>query len=455
MTEASGRELGREGAATSTSDQRTDLVDSRSAPPDPPLTHSGERGRGQPWYRGLSRQDWFVGALFAIATALLSAGIGVLADLVAGIASDESKPVVCTRLWTFLALTSLGGILLLVAVLLWRRERIRLRDRGTLYVIEEEARGWTREERKAWLAKARGHFAEVLRVPGPGELGRQWDWSLGQEAGQWDDRLGDLVRSFWAVHHNDDEGTVNCVMVRAGWPVAWAFTQRAVGARRGLDLRVLRIPSYGRGGKSAADPAADALVFDADPVSDQTPRSEQAVTFRHRAKLTIDPATADEGEGGTKPAVVLLVRMTSTSWGPIAPDAGGESAESVSTSADMEIGVKDAAGTGMAAACHPVEVREWRRLPAGKEHDAAAFPGLARDAFAWLLSAAAEYSDHVVLVGLIVPQEVSAGFGLLAAQNVIRLPARLWPLVRPFQPTSAGGRLPDFVIPNLNLGRAQ
>ena len=58
----------------------------------------------------------------------------------------------------------------------------------------------------------------------------------------------------------------------------------------------------------------------------------------------------------------------------------------------------------------------------------------------------------MLLVGLLAPQEVSLGLGILAAQFGTDLPAQLWPLVRIIKTDAGTGAEADFVIPRLNLG---
>lgn len=373
--------------------------------------------------------------MFAVATALLGAGLGVAADLVAGPAGGESRTQILVRGGTLIFLLISGSGSLVYGARLWRRERRRLQGRGTLYVVEEIAQNWTPEERQRFLVRASDHYANVLRVPGPGELGMSWNWAQ-TDARVWRDRLDDLVRSFWAVHHNDNFSTMNCVAIWAEWPVAWSFGQRAIASdrRRGLDLQVCRRDSSGRGGRFVADPMAPPLIFTVSRV-----RSDPAEVFHHSASLIVHQT--ESCGAATKGALVLLVRMTPTPWGPISTESRGDDAR-------VEIVINDAANTGLAVGPQDADVLEWRYVSPRSGHDPADFPWLAQMALEWILAEAAKHRDDIILLGLIVPQEVSIGLGILAARSETELPAHLWPLVR------ATGSQPNaqFIIPNLDLG---
>lgn len=400
----------------------------------------------EPAGRDLTRQDWFIGALFAVATALLGAGLGVGADLAAdlwgGPIDVDNSALLVTRETTLVGLVLLGVAALCWGVYLWRRERRRLQRRGTLYIVREIARDWTPEEHRKVLTPARRHFANMLYVPGPTELGRPCHWSSA-EASVWGARVDDLVRSFWAVHHNDESSTKNCVAIWAEWSVAWSFAQRAIAAdrRRGLDLEVLRRESSGRSGRFRADPGADALVFDI-----RAERGDPGKVIRHEAELTVCrvPGPTDPGVRG-RPGVILLVNLTGNSWGraKLGPDSEGSLVELV---------VEDAAETDLRVGEQRAEVLEWQYVSPTGGHPVTDFPWVAQASLEWLIAAAKRYPGHVLLVGLLAPQEVSLGLGILAAQFGTDLPAQLWPLVRIIKTDAGTGAEADFVIPRLNLG---
>jgi hypothetical protein len=53
-----------------------------------------------------------------------------------------------------------------------------LHQNGTAYVVQELASDWARQDEKIFLESAGRYFARVVKVPGPGQLGRPWDWPL-------------------------------------------------------------------------------------------------------------------------------------------------------------------------------------------------------------------------------------------------------------------------------------
>ncbi|MGH3125057.1 MAG: hypothetical protein ACRDND_29090, partial [Streptosporangiaceae bacterium] len=208
-----------------------------------------ERRRARP----LSKQ-WLTAVLFAVATALLSGALSLFPA-----ALDEARTSDWGAAWASwtLRLTvvfAVAGVAALIgAAWRWHQRGVMLEERGTAYVIEEQAITWRHEEKKAVLADAGSGFAAVLRVPGPAELGTGWRWEAdGKAAPQWDARIDELVSSFWAVHYNDDQVTRNAVFVWAPWPVAMAFGARATARRRGLVLHVRQRPSYGAAGRRPA-----------------------------------------------------------------------------------------------------------------------------------------------------------------------------------------------------------
>jgi hypothetical protein len=84
--------------------------------------------------------------------------------------------------WLTVVFLVLGALALTWAArrwYLWQRVRA---DRGTAYVIEEEAIAWRHEEKQWVLAELAGGFARVLRVPGPEALGERWRWQADAHA---------------------------------------------------------------------------------------------------------------------------------------------------------------------------------------------------------------------------------------------------------------------------------
>jgi hypothetical protein len=401
----------------------------------------GLRSHVRAWTGRLVAPYWLITVAFALSTALAGAAFGVVPSLL-----EHGW-----MRWSGTALALLGGLAVicgLAGVTLWRRRNRLLDERGTAYVIDEVSDAWTYEEKRSFLSGMHGQFANVLRVPGPAHLGDGWHWPLGAGAEGWDDRVDDLVRSFWATHFNDDHVTANAVFAWAAWPLAVAFAARAIARRRGLVLQVRQRPTYGRMGvRDRVDWRQQAWSFerlsagqmDAEPVSSASLQSWPT-------RLTVTPSAGRRRETSaavSRPASgvrVLLVRMTTGAWGPLSQ---------TTTSASVSLDVHDAAGTGLAGEIDTT-VEEWRCLPtAGGRHAWAAFPLLAQAASDWLCQMAQQFSADVLFVGMLVPQEVALGIGIHAARAQHSWPAHLWPL--------SWGEMDHagcFVVPGVDLGTA-
>jgi hypothetical protein len=109
--------------------------------------------------------------------------------------------------------------------------------------------------------------------------------------------------------------------------------------------------------------------------------------------------------------------------------------------------IEDAAGLGLAGPLD-ADLHEWRCLPpAGGFHDWERYPALAQAVADWIGRTAAG-QDGTLLLGLLVPQEVAVGIGVLAGGAAEhRWPRHLWPV----HFGRAEGRL-RLVIPGLDLG---
>ena len=132
--------------------------------------------------------------------------------------------------------------------MLHRKRRWVLQQNGTAYVIQELAADWDRQDEKAFLDSAGRYFARVIKVPGPGQLGRSWDWPLGPGAQHWNGKIDELARSFQALRSDRRPGTPNGILMWASWAVAVAFGMRVTAADRDLVLDVWQRPSHGRAG---------------------------------------------------------------------------------------------------------------------------------------------------------------------------------------------------------------
>jgi len=153
----------------------------------------------------------------------------------------------------------------LAGALRWRMRGQILSERSTAYIIDEVAIPWLHEEKESVFADIRAGFARTLLVPSPDALGDSWQWKAdARPAPHWDDKVDQLVRSFWTVHYNDDQITRNALFTWAPWPVAMAFAARATAHRRGLVLNVMQRPSYWAAGPrhqlALTDPPHDFLT---------------------------------------------------------------------------------------------------------------------------------------------------------------------------------------------------
>jgi hypothetical protein len=135
-----------------------------------------DRRRGQP----LSRQ-WLTGVLFAVATALLSATLSLVPGVLDSARANGWGAAWAT--WT-LRLTAgfavAGLVVLVVAARRWHESGVMLEERGTAYVIEEEAiAGWI-------IRQASGQAARVvpLATRFPQELAVGLGMQLGQRSSE-------------------------------------------------------------------------------------------------------------------------------------------------------------------------------------------------------------------------------------------------------------------------------
>jgi hypothetical protein len=383
-----------------------------------------------------------LGVVLAVATALLGGALGVAPDVVA---ADPGKADFWPRIVSGLVLLAAGGMTLWGGVRLWRHREDLLHRRGTAYVIDELAEAWTYEEKQSFLADLASHFAVVLRVPGPAELGDAWRWPLGPGAERWHEKVEDLVRAFWAVHYNDDQATHNAVLIWAWWPVAVGFAARATLGRRRVTLRVRQRPSSGREGPlDGAGWRKEPHRFVRDPglatLGREVPARTVTVTVTpRRAGPSGSAPPATPGRTPTAPTL-LLVRMTRGLWGDtLAPDTPPDT--------PVTLQIDDAAGIGFAGTA-PVRLLEWQHLaPPDTFHPWQDAPALAQSATEWI-SRTTRGLPGPVLLGMLVPQEVGVGMGvLIGALPRDRWPQHLWPvhLERP----RTGQPL---VIPGLDLG---
>jgi hypothetical protein len=419
-----------------------------------------ERRRGR-----LPGTQWLTGVFFAVATALLSGALSLFPGSL-----DEAKASgwgVAWASWT-LRLTVVfavaGAVALIVAAWRWHERSAILEERGTAYVIEENAITWRHEEKASVLTDVGAGFAAVLRVPGPAELGSSWRWEAdGKAAPQWDARVDELVSSFWAVHYNDDQITRNAVYVWAPWPVAMAFGARATARRRGLVLHVRQRPSYGAAGPHRrprlTDEAHDFLRLDEMPSLADTAPVHEPVVVRKTVTMTIKPlATSHSGHpaghhSGQRPlgsaeGLLLIVRVIHGPVGPIPLDLAHASPFTIAVAPTL-------AGSVIPTGSWVIPAVEWRLDPreagVGRVPDLpwAAFPAAAEAIADWIVEQAVAHSARTVLLATRIPQELAVGLGVqLGQRSWERKPGQQWP-ERVYPVFHAGTQL---VVPDLRLG---
>lgn len=406
-----------------------------------------KRRRGPAWlHPGWSwtvRQAWMITALSASVSLILGAVLGALPALLAGSWSD---PQTRYQTWVLAGFAAVSLIAAATAIALDRRRRWVLRQNGTAYVIRELAGDWDRQDEQVFLDSAGRYFASAVKVPGPGQLGRPWDWPLGDGSQRWDGKVGELARSFRALRSADNLETPNGILMWASWAVAVAFGMQVTAADRDLVLDVWQRPSHGRAGDVEAvigaqrphrfgyaipEPLAKFL-------SDSAPQE-----YRWSADLkTTWRGPGTRAKRGASVSV-LLVRLGHQRWGPIPevparPDPDDQ--------IHMKIG--DAAGVTPGRSSH-VDIYELRCLPPpGGRFPWEAIPSLVATTAEWIERKSAELAGHTVLLGATMLPETALGLGITAGQvHRTRWPEFLWPLV--YQPDTD-----SLVVPRLNLGRA-
>lgn len=383
---------------------------------------------------------WVITALSASVTLILGAVLGALPALLAGSWRD---PQTRDQTWVLIGFTVASLAAAVTAIGLHRKRRWVLRENGTAYVIRELASDWDRQDEQSFMDSAGRYFARVIKVPGPGQLGRPWDWPLGPGAQRWDSKVDELTRSFQALRTVDDPTTPNGIVMWAPWAIALAFGMRVTAADRALVLDVWQRPSHGRAGDvrtviGTQRPhrfgyPAPAL---AEPLSESAPRE---LTWHGRLKATEEhPVTHP---AGSRRVSVLLVRLGRQSWGPL----GAVGAEPEPDQA-LHLEVSDAVGVTPHRSSR-ITVHELRWLPpSGGLFPWHAIPSLAAASADWIERKSAELPGHTLLLGTTMLPEAALGLGIHAGRpQRTRWPENLWPLV--YRPATN-----SLVMPHLNLG---
>jgi hypothetical protein len=387
---------------------------------------------------------WVITALSASVTLILGAALGTLPALLAGSWRDAQTR---DQTWVLLVFVAVSLAAAATAIALSRKRHWVLRQNGTAYVIQEFAAAWDSQDERTFLDSAGRYFARVITVPGPGRLGRAWDWPLGEGAQRWDGKVTELAHSFLALASDDDQGTPRGIFMWAWWAVAAAFGMQVTAAHRDLVLDVWQRPSHGRAGHiepitrqqrphqfGRAAPPLTELLLGATLLEYDWPAE---LTLTRRAPVT-NPAAKGR-------ISILLLRLGRQGWGPL-PDVDVDADAGPELADPVEIRIDDAAGVTFGGSPEVV-IHELRCVPP----DDGQFPWLAVPS---LIAASAEFIErkaselpgHTLLLGTTMPPEAALGLGILAGQvSRTRWPEILWPLVY-----RASTRA--LVVPRLNLG---
>lgn len=367
----------------------------------------------------------------AIATALLSAALGVAPDLLVPPASGDERNA---RFKVMGVLGVLGLVALMAGVwIMWFRDRL-LSRRGTAYIVDAAAQEWESDaQQRRFFKQLERQFASILHVPGPNDLSSSWRWpNAAPGARLWTGGVDDLVLSFRCVNRNDEQSTHNNVMAWLPWPAAVAWVSRLLTVDRGLPLYFRQRPSGGRQGVYGVDSWS---VAGHDFANGSDVKPVPAETHSTTVRLTL---TSDQPVGQSEaPALrILLLRATTTNWGPLGLDLGN-------ADGPAELEVIDFADVG-ATGQFVVELREWRYQPIDRLHPWDDYPSMVASAADWIAENA--LNDGVTLIGSLVPQEMSLGLGANVARRAEgSWPQHLWPIYK-------FNALAPMVIPGLDLG---
>lgn len=405
------------------------------------------RRRGPAWlHPGWSwtvGRAWVITALSASVTLILGAVLGALPALLTGSWHD---PQTRDQTWVLIGFTVASLAAAVTAIVLYRKRHWVLQQNGTAYVIRELASDWDRQDEKAFLDSAGRYFARVIEVPGPGQLGRSWDWPLGPGAQHWDGKVDELARSFQALRSADDPGTPNGILMWASWAAAIAFGLRVTAADRDLVLDVWQRPSHGRAGdvEAVIGTQRPHRFGYAEPVPlakllpDSAPRE-----FTWRARLTTTQRGANAHRVARRHVSVLLLRLGYQKWGPLPEvDTGPEPAQA------LHLEIHDAAGVTPNRSSR-ITIHELRCLPSpGGQFPWHAIPSLVTASADWIERKSAGLAGHTVLLGATMLPETALGVGITAGHaQCTRWPENIWPLVYRTATDS-------LVVPRLNLGTA-
>ena len=239
--------------------------------PAPGMSMSATRRRGPAWlHPGWSwtvGRAWVITALSASVTLILGAVLGALPALLAGSWHDAQTR---DQTWILIGFAAVSVAAAATAIRAVPQAPLGAHARTALPTSSRNSRptGPARTKRHSWTPPAATSPASS-RCPGPGQLGRSWDWPLDDRGQRWDAKVTELARSFQALHRDDDPATPNGMLMWAWWAVAAAFGMRVTAADRDLVLDVWQRPSHARAGDvdtRSSGPSARTGSDPADPV---------------------------------------------------------------------------------------------------------------------------------------------------------------------------------------------
>jgi hypothetical protein len=410
---------------------------------------AGRRGPAwlHPGWSWTVGRAWLITALTASVTLILGAVLGALPALLAGSWHD---PQTRDQTWVLIGFAAVSLLAAATALVLYRKRRWVLRQNGTAYLIQEQAALWDGQDETPFLDSAGRYFARVVKVPGPGRLGRPWAWPLDADAARWDSKVTDLAHSFLALALDDNQdahtNTPDGLFVWAWWAVAAAFGMRVTAAQRSLILDIWQRPSHARAGH--VEPITrhqrphrfgyTAPASLAELLPESAPRE-----YTWTAELRTNHLVPAASPLAPHRISVLLLRLGRERWGPL-PEVQLESQAAPSPHLDL----RDAAGL-LPGQSPDVTIHELRCLPPQDgQFPWEAVPSLVEACADWIELKTAELEGDTLLLGTTMLPETALGLGIVAGQvQRTGWPENLWPLVYHRDANA-------LVIPRLNLGTA-
>ena len=366
-----------------------------------------------------------------------------------------------------------GVAALAVAAWRWHRRGVMLEERGTAYVIGEQAITWRHEEKESVLADVGDGFAAVLRVPGPAELGSDWRWG-GRRAAcpavKCPGRMSWWRARLWGRAFQRQQITRDAVFVGsvAGSDGVWRPGDRApprtgAACAAAAELRRGRAAPGGRGWRMTLMTSSAATDRRSSP---RWSGLHEPMIASEMVTMTIRPlgapVTGQHGDPGGHGAVqsrpdtedgaagmlLLIVRVTHGMLGPVPVDLASTGPFTVHVAPGL-------AGRVIPAGTRAVRVVEWRLAPraAGQtrvpELPWQAFPAAAGSIADWVVAQATAHPGRVVLLATRIPQELAVGLGVqLGQRSWDRTSGQQWP--QQVYPVLYAGD--SLVIPDLQLG---